>query len=464
MCDVDFPTARLEALSIAYHVASRVGKPEDLSRFDALRYRRRDVFGRAVDSGTGACMFKKGKTSWADGFFTWSPCHGYTPWGGNDKRRPKSVPMCPRTVPLAVALVHKAATTSVINWISSMELLSFRVAHLIGRLTDCVCAGGGNRVQAAFNENLEGNASIAHSTAIHLAMPFLHYLYHDANTPAHANVMRSLMPLLGSCEDAWPPAMYCPSCCTPTTHPQRLHVTVVRNPYERFASAYIWMRGDPRRFPGFVEAIHGLWRRDPVLFEDPSSNSDRRVPFDWDWGVGFGRGRSWLHGPDLYHLRCAYFEIAESFSSVSPLLSNASARLSSTHLNSFNAVLDSKASLGDASLGLRVHALHLESLETDFQVLEDTLCREFNFCATLPPLRVLNQIGKSQWREYWGSQTARFIWEMSFRDFAAFGYSDDPKRRAPLTDGPSVIDLKMPRQFGSKRADRFASEYQNIPW
>mmetsp|Transcript_22840 Transcript_22840/g.77809 ORF Transcript_22840/g.77809 Transcript_22840/m.77809 type:complete len:429 (+) Transcript_22840:97-1383(+) len=416
-CDVDFNTMALRAAGLGQAVARRLAKPPTLARFAALRYRRRDAFGRAVDSGTGACMYRKRAGSWAKGFFTWSPCHGYSPFMGMEKARPRQVPMCPRSVPLAFVAVHKAATTSVINWVSSMEGASMEAVRIIGDLTDCICAGG---VETAFNED-SGNASVAHSTALELVRPLLHYLDHSSS-PLDQDAVRAFMPLLGSCHDAWLPAMYCPSCCTPVTHPRRMHLAFVRNPYRRFASAYTWLRGDPGRFQGFVEAFYEIWSRSPGLIEDPDTIPDKHLPFPWDWGVGFGPGRSWLRAVEVFHFRSAYLELLEGFETISPFWRNQSWP-------------------EKRSLGLRINALHLEAFDVEWPEIRDSLCHDFGHCGPLPALEVLNSRGNSEWREIWGGQTARMIRDMLDADFIAFGYGDDPEEASPLR--PEIMKLDL---------------------
>lgn len=422
-CNVDWDALLVKAILLGRAVARRLARPPSAERFASFRYRRRDALGRVVDSGTGACMFRKHAGRWAAGHFSWSPCHGYSPFLGMLTPRPRQVPMCPRAVPVALVVVHKAATTSAIHWAASLDEVAMQTAFLIGELTDCICASP-RGVGAGNAEALEAsNASLAHGIALELVRPWLHYL--GAVPREHVGeVDHGLMPLLGSCEDVWLPSMYCPSCCAAgRPHPRRLHLAFARNPYRRFASAYAWLRGDPERFPYFVERFHQLWAHSRgLLLADPGRwLPNGTLDFPWDWGSGFGPGRPWLRTVEVFHFRSAHREMLDAFAAVLPRHGGSGSHNSS---------------------GLQVHVVHLETLEEEWPEILGALCRDHGFCSPLPTLPTLNAKGRSEWRESWGVRVQRLLREMLAEDFRVFGYCNSPWEPLPARAG--VLRLELP--------------------
>lgn len=422
-CRADWDAHLFEAAAIGRVTARRLARPPRPERFASLRYRRRDAFGGAVDGGTGACMFRKRAGSWSQGFFSWSACHGYSPFIGMQGARPRQVPMCPRSVPVALVVAHKAGTTSAIHWAASLDEVAPQVVRLLAELTDCVCADAGS-THASMGVDEEANASMAHGIALELVRPWLHYL--DSVPPDQARAVDyGLMPLLGSCQDIWLPSMYCPTCCVPGLHPRRMHLALVRNPFRRFASAYAWLRGDPERFPYFVELFHGLWRQSGgKLLANPNTLPNATLHFPFDWGAGYGPKRPWLRAVEVFHFRAAHRELRDAFASVS--------------LRRHNYTI---GETGGAPLGLAVRIVHLETLDEEWPEVLRELCQEHDYCSPLSSLPALNVKGRSRWRETWGPRTARLVREMLDEDFHAFGYGDSPQNPEPLR--PGVLDFKF---------------------
>mmetsp|Transcript_58966 Transcript_58966/g.129447 ORF Transcript_58966/g.129447 Transcript_58966/m.129447 type:complete len:304 (-) Transcript_58966:17-928(-) len=303
-----------------------------------------------------------------------------------------------------------------------METASLEAVEVIGTLTDCICSGD---VSRAFDDTT--NASVAHTVALHLVRPLLPYLDPlpgaiDRN-PELEQVSRQLMPLLGSCVDIWLPAIYCPSCCVAVQHPQRMLVSIVRNPFSRFVSGYKWLKGDPGRFAEFVEAFHQHWLTDRLSVTHPDTVAGERFHLDFDWGTGWGPGRSWLYTAELYHFRAGFLELRDGFSSIAPFKRN----ISTLESNEF--------------LGLKVHLIHLESLGREWPSLLQTLCTRFSFCRPLPSILRLNAGRRQEVDFVWKPETATLIQEMFAQDFALFGYRDTPEDLSPIRPNMITLDL-----------------------
>merc|ERR1712107_734823 len=107
------------------------------------------------------------------------------------------------------------------------------------------------------------------------------------------------------------------------------------------------------------------------------------------------------------------------------------------------------------------HVVHLELLEDEWAVVQQTLCTDFGHCTPLPALPKLNSKGVSGWREAWGARIGSMIHEMLREDFEAFDYGDAPDRPSPVRPGPVILELtRMPQVPAAEPPESLAAAAQ----
>ncbi|CAE7791150.1 unnamed protein product [Symbiodinium microadriaticum] len=358
---------------------------------------------------------------------------------------------CPKRVPVAILTIPKCGTTSTINWALQMEgeedldsLVQgaslflkykgpgeFSDSFIIPELQRAAAAG------AIPTEKLAGSAWSSNMMyrAIHRYKPG------GENYDKSMAVEREFVP----------PAHLCPFCCL-YGH-GRQHVVMGRNPFVRMTSYFkfswlnnnaVWGEHKWTRWEGF-----GDWLS--LVMEARGSMPG-----------GFANGLQWaptirqscrqsstlIPGTALHPFHCEtkYYSLsAEDIFHIRPL----------------SDMVHDERFLAGSSFLEDVVVLHLETLQDDIELLRDTLCRRFSFCAGLPPfpqvlpgknLRDSMREGAVKehcsfkektlewrnctapaWTQLWTEHLRQqMIWHYG-DDFKWLGYSTDPGHLMPLS-------------------------------
>ncbi|CAE7732418.1 unnamed protein product [Symbiodinium sp. CCMP2456] len=337
-------------------------------------------------------------------------CHGEE-W---DSRRKPRLMHCPLNAPLAVRPVSKSGSLSVARWILQIDAPKARDLALMAS------------TWRPFDANKERYFDWASRWVRRKGSATREQ---DAEQDAKDMALRSRFGQESSGQILAPSASGCLTCCRLGVG--RLKVIFVRNPYKRLASAYLSVFLDRARLAG-----------DMVINGFRGTNSSVETDFGYFlcfmasaiFPYGLAGGVNDRLGIDFLMPGGSWARIRMMRSMLYGI---------GIHAGTLYEELNRTADLHE------FHVVHLENIEEDIGEMKRRLCKEFNFCRPLPPLRTWN----SRWDRLHAGTTStgrkararqrqalpldvqvrvlqryqKHLMDRYRPDFILFGYSEDPE-------------------------------------
>eukprot|EP00928_Gymnodinium_smaydae_P070808 TRINITY_DN54576_c0_g1_i1.p1 TRINITY_DN54576_c0_g1~~TRINITY_DN54576_c0_g1_i1.p1 ORF type:complete len:456 (+),score=30.57 TRINITY_DN54576_c0_g1_i1:55-1368(+) len=368
-----------------------------------------------------------------------------------DLKLPVDLPHCPATIPIALVLIPKCASTSLLNWLATLDGTSEQWEDLANSFHARVHGNCDNATSA-------GACSMAFDQTWKRSWELIQWV---SGGLAPRGTKANLDTIEGQAEIQYyygqrfhagllPYPQNCIPCCSDMDTngaiivESRLRVVAVRNPFSRLMAYFqrAWLRNEEKAFStmaGFlywVEALQILHKRDVW---DPLGPHMRE-------GLGAEvevRGRTVAFSlEDLYHTR--------------PVASVLLGRFPEQLAHDLN-ILQSCSPEG-CWLQRDVFTVHTESVSYDLALLGLRLCLMYDvFCeGPLPPLAHLNERAREHREvvdEFWisaaGRDAAQRIISVYAADFILGSYGDDPAVQTPLQ--APIDEVKRWLQDSSRR-------------
>eukprot|EP00747_Dinoflagellata_sp_TGD_P035997 gnl/TRDRNA2_/TRDRNA2_138210_c0_seq1.p1 gnl/TRDRNA2_/TRDRNA2_138210_c0~~gnl/TRDRNA2_/TRDRNA2_138210_c0_seq1.p1 ORF type:complete len:419 (+),score=63.16 gnl/TRDRNA2_/TRDRNA2_138210_c0_seq1:43-1257(+) len=370
---------------------------------ETLRQHLCEAPGRSCEEyskGSGFCavslgLAEKSKTPPA-GVLSYGNCGnlGFYDLVDQDPRRTRVLPPalleCPDQVPLALLMVPKSGSMSLIQWLHGevgQQANAFEAAANLGRRALDRSVGSPEEQRAAFAGHLLNVGDGALSPLSDLGCTAEHAQEVAWHSLAWHQQLNSGWLVL-------PPYM-CPTCCRSGI--RRLLVVLARNPFMRLVSYFKkWYLTGKQAIRRWRWEDFGTWILEMAHIA--------RTTDAYTAGRGFNSD----------------FELSDIF-----------------HTRSVREMLGDTKLMPPRDLARPFMPLHLETLRNDLKLLQKRLCAEYGYCEKLPRIPEATRGHRSnasmelkepnRWNALWNASSVRAaVVERYGWDFAHLGYRPDP--------------------------------------